>query len=106
MNGMTEGGTPSTRAVVPYQHRRGRVAALFKQKVYATWGRTCHLCEHPGADSVDHLTPLSVWPDQPLDVTLCRPAHGVAGCPTCGRKCNSSRGAKPLKPAYVGPIQW
>lgn len=90
----------------PYQHRRGRVAARFKRRVYAMWGRTCHLCGHGGADSVDHLIPLSVWPDQPLDATLARPAHGVDGCPTCGVKCNQVRGASLLKPAYEGPLQW
>lgn len=87
-------------------HRGGRPYTRFCRAVYLMWGRTCHLCGHPGADSVDHLIPLSVWPDQPLDPTQARPAHGVAGCPTCGVKCNQSRGAAPLEDEYTPKLEW
>lgn len=51
----------------------------------------CRICGHPGSQSVDHLVPLSRG-GSPLDPANLRPAHGVQGCPTCGRKCNSARG--------------
>ena len=52
----------------------------------------CGICGHEGADAVDHIVPLSKGGD-PLNPDNLRPAHGIAGCPTCGIKCNSARGA-------------
>lgn len=61
---------------------------------------TCWICGHGGSTDADHVIPLAVWPDQPVDPALMRPAHGVDGCPWCPRtadgklrKCNQSRGA-------------
>lgn len=61
---------------------------------------TCHICGHPDATDADHVIPLAVWPDQPLDPSMLRPAHGIDGCPWCPRKpdgrlrcCNQERGA-------------
>jgi hypothetical protein len=49
-----------------------RLAAL----VLAT-SDLCHLCCHPGADTIDHLYPLSwqVPGIDPYDITFWRPAH-------------------------------
>lgn len=86
----------------PVNWRRGDQYRLWKPRVFAMWGTTCHLCGHPEAYSADHLIPLSEWSNQPYDPHLSRPAHGVKqpdgteGCPTCGVKCNSSRGNKQL----------
>lgn len=103
------GGTPPTppRRTTPYpHHRKGPKYQKWRDSVYTMWGRTCHLCGHEGADSIDHLTPLSVWPDQPLDPLLSRPAHGIKGCPVCKVKCNQARGTAIMKPNYEGPVQW
>jgi hypothetical protein len=61
----------------------------------------CHICGHPGSNDTDHLIPLAVWPDQPVDEALMRPAHGIDGCLFCPRKpdgrlrkCNQERGAQ------------
>lgn len=67
------------------------------------WGTTCHICGHDGSTDADHLTPLAIWPDQPLDPKLARPAHGVRGCPTCDRKCNQERGIKAIED-MVDPV--
>lgn len=57
----------------------------------------CHLCKHDGADTADYITPVSTKPDQDrADPYNKMPAHGVKGCPTCGKKCNPSRGNKPV----------
>lgn len=77
---------------VPSNWRRGKVWSTWRASVFAMWGDMCHLCDHGGADSADHLVPLSVWGNQPYDARISRPAHGIAGCPTCKVKCNSSRG--------------
>ena len=44
----------------------------------------CWLCGKPGADTVDHILPLSQFPELAHDITNLRPAH---------RSCNSSKGA-------------
>lgn len=77
---------------VPSQWRAGPSANKWRAEAYRMWGHKCHICGHGDADSIDHLVPLSQWGNQPYDARLSRPAHGVAGCPTCRVKCNSSRG--------------
>jgi 5-methylcytosine-specific restriction endonuclease McrA len=44
----------------------------------------CWLCSKPGADTVDHVLPLSIYPELAHDISNLRPAH---------RSCNSSKGA-------------
>lgn len=65
--------------------------------MFAIYGDTCHLCGHHGAGEADHLTPISIDADQPIDPHLMRPAHGVnARCPVCGRACNTERGNRAI----------
>lgn len=79
------------------KHRGGRPQRRAKQRMHDMYGYTCHLCGHHGAGESDHLIPLAVWPDQPVDPTLWRPAHGTHyPCPVCGRRCNQQRGTKAL----------
>lgn len=74
-------------------HRSGYTwQRKIRPRVFATYGTTCWICGHDGSTDVDHLVPLSVDPDQPLEVDGMRPAHGVTGCPTCSRRCNQERG--------------
>jgi 5-methylcytosine-specific restriction endonuclease McrA len=47
----------------------------------------CHLCGKGGADTVDHVIPLSVAPELAHDMANLRPAH---------KSCNSRRGARPM----------
>lgn len=68
--------------------------------MFMIYGTTCHICRHEGALEADHLEPLAINPDQPVDPHLMRPAHGTsAPCPVCvdakgePRKCNQERGA-------------
>lgn len=65
--------------------RRERAAFLAAYPV-------CWLCGHAGADQVDHVVPASQAPWLRYVVSNWRPAHGVNGCPTCGRRCNQERG--------------
>ena len=44
----------------------------------------CWLCGKPGADEVDHILPLSQFPELAHDLGNLRPAH---------KSCNSSKGA-------------
>jgi 5-methylcytosine-specific restriction endonuclease McrA len=72
---------------------------------------TCGICGHPGSLTGDHIVPARLWPrggdGKPMpgldDPANLRPAHGTMGsgrgrlhnpCPTCGRLCNQSRGAR------------
>lgn len=86
-----------------HTHRRARMA---KAAMFATLGRTCWLCGHDGATDADLIVPKSIAPDQPLDPRAYRPAHGVRGCPTCGRKCNQERGAKPAGEMWRPRHEW
>lgn len=87
----------------PRNWRSGGDYIRWAKQVFEMWGHTCHLCKHGEAYTADHLIPVSVWPNQPYSPYLARPAHGVRqpdkvteGCPTCGLKCNSSRGNRQL----------
>ncbi len=82
----------SCLSTTPVNWRRGPLYRDWRAGVHAMWGYRCHLCGHGDANTADHLVPLSKWSNQPYDPRLSRPAHGVEGCPTCGLKCNSSRG--------------
>jgi hypothetical protein len=74
--------------------------------MFAIYGRICHLCGHDGATDADHLVAISIDSTQPVDPYLMRPAHGVRGCPTCGRKCNQQRGNKVLTGFYRPVLDW
>lgn len=71
----------------------------------------CGICGHGGSLTGDHIITAKHWPrgadGKPLpgldDLSNLRPAHGTMGsgrdrlhnhCPTCGRLCNQSRGAR------------
>lgn len=73
----------------------GRRAQRFTALVLHTYGTTCHLCGHAGADSADHLLTRSTRPDLAYHLGNARPAHHRP-CPTCGVRCNTRRGARPL----------
>ena len=45
---------------------------------------TCHICHHPGADTVDHLVPIAAGGD-PHDPDNLAPAHRI---------CNSRKNTK------------
>lgn len=78
-------------------YRRGRRGRPYRRWRAAILARstTCWICGHPGADSADHVEPLVdivARGGDPLDPDNGAPAHH-APCPTCGRRCNPSRGA-------------
>lgn len=78
----------------------GRAAARWVQLVLDTYGTTCHLCGHDGAESADHLTTRAELARRGelarmYDVENGRPAHHKP-CPVCGVRCNSRRKDTPL----------
>lgn len=91
----------------PSKHRAGRPYRRAREQMFATYGDTCHICGHGGAGEADHLDPVSLAPDQPIDPHAMRPAHGAnARCPTCGRACNTERGNKPITYAVRTSQDW
>lgn len=51
----------------------------------------CHICQHPGAHTLDHLIPRSRG-GAVADPANMAPAHGVGNpCPVCVRVCNQER---------------
>jgi hypothetical protein len=83
-----------------------RPARRAKAAMFAALGRTCWICGHPGATDADLIVPRSIAPRQPVHPRAYRPAHGVRGCPTCGRKCNQERGARPSERVWTPRVQW
>jgi hypothetical protein len=77
------------RAGRPYRRARAQLLEI---------SRICWLCGHDGATQADHepsLKELERLGLDPTDLRYMRPAHGGRlGCPTCGRRCNQSKGAK------------
>lgn len=68
--------------------------------MFVIFGDVCHLCSHAGAGEADHLVPIAIDSDQPIDPYAMRPAHGSSSpCPVCPRRngrprcCNQERGA-------------
>ncbi|GAA5048248.1 hypothetical protein HNP84_000216 [Thermocatellispora tengchongensis] len=85
------------------RHRAGRPYRRAREQMFQLYGDTCHICLHPGAGEADHLVPVSIDGAQPIDPHAMRPAHGAnAPCPTCGRKCNTERGAGPVRTPDLG----
>lgn len=87
-------------------HRTSRYRRLIRPLVFATFGTTCHLCGHDGATDADLLTPHRDAPAQAITHRSFRPAHGVGGCPTCGRKCNQERGAQSTDAVWRPQVEW
>jgi len=54
----------------------GRRTQAFRAHVLRVKGTTCHLCGGPGADTVDHRTPLAKG-GAPFDLANAEPAHGA-----------------------------
>jgi hypothetical protein len=73
----------------------GQPARHWVRAVLDTYGTTCHLCQHQGADSGDHLQPRSTHPQLMYVTTNGRPVHHKP-CPVCGVRCNIRRKDKPL----------
>ena len=62
-------------------------------RILAAHSGICHLCGHPDARTVDHITPWAEWTHPTLsvhDASNLAPAHGDP-CPTCGRECHSDK---------------
>lgn len=78
-------------------HKRmsGRTRQRRNARVLAA-SDVCHICGHAGADEVDHVVALARGGSE--DFANLRPAHGQAPCPTCGQRCNRSKGAKEFAP--------
>ncbi|MFE0142189.1 HNH endonuclease [[Kitasatospora] papulosa] len=81
-----------------YDYRKARASFLAANDV-------CHICGHPAADVVDHVTPVAAGAD-PRDRDNWAPAHGVKRCPTCGRNCNGTKGARATAPRLNTSRDW
>jgi len=69
----------------------GRRVRAYNAAVFAAYGSLCHLCGRAGADTVDHLKPVSTHPALRWSIENGRPAH---------RSCNSARGNAALTPSW------
>ena len=69
-----------------YHGRSTRKFQAQRKRILET-NNICWLCGQAGADTIDHIVPLSVAPHMGEDTTNMMPAH---------RTCNSRRGTKPV----------
>lgn len=74
------------------QHEANRATVLAQSTV-------CWICGHEGADQADDVIPKARGGTSVL--TNLRPAHGTQPCPTCGKRCNQSRGARDVTPSDI-----
>ncbi|MFD4745036.1 HNH endonuclease [Streptomyces rubiginosohelvolus] len=81
-----------------YDYRKARAAFLAASDI-------CHICGHPAADVVDHVTPVAAGAD-PRDQDNWAPAHGINRCPTCGRNCNGEKGSTTTAPRLLTSRDW
>jgi 5-methylcytosine-specific restriction endonuclease McrA len=68
---------------VPSHGRSGRPWRRIRAQVLEA-SDVCWLCGQGGADTVDHILPISKFPELAHDMSNLRPAH---------RSCNSRKGA-------------
>lgn len=95
------------RRAIRSRHRTGRPARTARAQMFAEQGTVCWICGHDGAGEADHLTPISLDPDQPVDPDAMRPSHGSNyPCPTCGRCCNQERGNRVGYTQFVPKLTW
>jgi 5-methylcytosine-specific restriction endonuclease McrA len=76
----------------PWVERYGRGWEKRRAATFRHYGRVCWVCGEPGADSIDHVVPISEGGTHTLDNL--RPAH---------RACNSRRNALRLIERGVSP---
>jgi 5-methylcytosine-specific restriction endonuclease McrA len=57
----------------------------------------CWLCGLPGADTVDHILPLSLHPELAHDRSNLAPAHN---------RCNASKGASTTRTPAASSRRW
>jgi hypothetical protein len=96
------------------KHRAGRPYRTARKRMFEIYGDTCHLCGHGQAGEADHLEPISIDGDQPIDPHAMRPSHGAnAPCPVCvgnsgrPRACNQERGNGPVTaPTLLTSRDW
>jgi hypothetical protein len=79
------------------RHRaEGAVWARIVRHVVTRDMGLCHICRHPGAESADHVLPVTERPDLARDAANLRAAHGWPHpCPTCSAAA-VARGGKPV----------
>lgn len=87
-----------------HHKRMGGRARQRRNRAILAASDVCHICGHPGSDSIDHVIALARARDaehaKQLDEDLSnlKPAHHDVECPTCGERCNRSKGDKAWAP--------
>ena len=76
------------------KHTGGQAQAKLTAYVISEYGDICHLCARPGADTKDHLLPLSRGGTD--DIENLRPAHRI---------CNGRRGNRLLSNALLNELR-
>lgn len=79
-------------------HRSGRPERRLRAQILAI-STVCWICGHPGSQDVDEKWPHAKGGTYTPENLA--PAHGVDGCPTCGRKCNREKSDNPTLPVVA-----
>jgi hypothetical protein len=82
------------------RNRNGAEGALWRRITAYVVNRdrgTCWICGHPGAQSADHVIPVTERPDLAVTASNLKAAHGwPGGCPDCTRASAAKGGQKPV----------
>jgi 5-methylcytosine-specific restriction endonuclease McrA len=79
-----------------YHKRMSGGARQKRNRAILAKSDVCHICGHPGSDSVDHVKALAKGGSD-TDPNNLKPAH-FKPCATCGAECNRAKGDKAWAP--------
>jgi hypothetical protein len=87
----------------PKSNRHGAEGSIWRRVVKAVVSRDhglCAICNHPGAESADHVIPVTERPDLALNTANLQATHSKP-CPICTEAALANGWDKPIRCNYI-----